>query len=149
LLESGYNLATSLASARWQFFRLSPTPIGPGAHKGCDLCRVLCARHGGSAEEGLGHRDGAERRPRSKGMGVERGQRQYKGWGPTPRAQRRGLFLRESCYNVVTRAPTVGRPDHCVGAVPVGPPLALAASRGPGLAHSRLPRPANGERGAG
>jgi hypothetical protein len=93
--------------------------------------------------------------------------------------QRRGLILREDCYNVVTRAPTVGndsvvpdskrergvharyallgtrsagggrRPGHCVGAVPIGPPLAKAARRGPGLACSTPPRPVNGERGAG
>jgi hypothetical protein len=93
--------------------------------------------------------------------------------------QRGSLILRQSCYNVFTRAPTVGNdcvvPDskrergvharyallgtrsagggmrlgHCVGAVPVGPPLALAARRGPGLACSTAPRPANGERGAG
>src|ERR687890_111283 len=89
------------------------------------------------------------------------------------------LIFRESCYNVVTCAPTVGndsvvpdskrelggharyallgtgsagggrRPGHCVGAVPVGPPLALAARSGPGLAHRRLPRPAHVERWAG
>jgi hypothetical protein len=79
--------------------------------------------------------------------------------------QRGSLILREDCYNVVTCAPTVGndlvvpdskrergvharyallgtraagggrRPGHCVGAVPIGPPLALAASHGPGLTH--------------
>jgi hypothetical protein len=79
--------------------------------------------------------------------------------------QRGSLILREDCYNVVTRAPTVGndsvvpdskrergvharyallgtrragggrRPDDRLGAVPIGPPLALAASRGPGLTH--------------
>jgi hypothetical protein len=79
--------------------------------------------------------------------------------------QRGSLILREDCYNVVTRASTVGndsvvpdskrerggharyallgtgsagggrRPGHCVGTVPIGPPLALAASRGPGLTH--------------
>src|SRR5215216_7797391 len=78
--------------------------------------------------------------------------------------QRGSLILREDCYNVVTRAPTVGndsvvpdskrergvhahyallgtrsagdgrRPGDRLGAVPIGPPLALAASRGPGLA---------------
>jgi hypothetical protein len=77
----------------------------------------------------------------------------------------RSLILRESCYNVVTTAPTVGndsvvpdskrergrharyallgtgsagggrRPGDRLGAVPIGPPLALAASRGPGLTH--------------
>ena len=31
----------------------------------------------------------------------------------------------------------------------IGPPLALAASRGPGPTHRRLPRPANVERWAG
>ena len=75
------------------------------------------------------------------------------------------LILREDCYNVVTQALTVGndlvvpdskrergvharyallgtrsagggrRPGYCVGAVPVGPLLALAASHGPGLTH--------------
>jgi hypothetical protein len=85
--------------------------------------------------------------------------------------ERRDLILRESCYNVVTRAPTVGndsvvpdskrergvharyallgtrsagggrRPGDRLGAVPIGPPLALAASRGPGLSHGRLPGP--------
>ena len=78
--------------------------------------------------------------------------------------QRRGPILREDCYNVVTRAPTVGNdllvpdskrergdaryallgtrsagggrcPSDCLGAVPVGPPLALAARCGPGLPH--------------
>jgi hypothetical protein len=80
--------------------------------------------------------------------------------------QRGSLILREDCYNVVTRAPTVGndsvvsdskrergvharyalllgtrragggrRPDDRLGAVPVGPPLALAARCGPGLTH--------------
>jgi hypothetical protein len=93
--------------------------------------------------------------------------------------QRGSLILRESCYNVVTRPSTVGNdlvvPDskrergvharyallgtrsagggscsgNRLGAVPIGPPLALAASRGPGLTHRRLPRPVNGERGAG
>src|SRR5215218_7533627 len=94
--------------------------------------------------------------------------------------QRGSLILREDCYNVVTRAPTVGndsvvpdskrergvharyallvtrsagggrRPSDCLGgAVPIGPPLALAASHGPGLTHRRLPRPANVERWAG
>jgi hypothetical protein len=93
--------------------------------------------------------------------------------------QRRGLILREDCYNVVTRAPTVGndlvvpdskrergvharyallgtrsagggrRPGDRLGAVPIGPPLALAARCGPGLTHGRLPRPVNVERWAG
>src|SRR5215217_6391863 len=93
--------------------------------------------------------------------------------------QRGSLILREDCYNVVTRAPTVGndaavpdskrergvharyallgtrsagggrRPGDRLGAVPISPPLALAASRGPGLTYRRLPRPANVERGAG
>jgi hypothetical protein len=79
--------------------------------------------------------------------------------------QRGSLILREDRYNVVTRAPTVGndlvvpdskrergvharyallgtrsagggrRTGHRVGAVPVGPPLALAARCGPGLTH--------------
>jgi|SRR5215208_7766272 len=41
------------------------------------------------------------------------------------------------------------RPGHCVGVVPIGPPLALAASYGPGNGtHGRFPRPANGERWA-
>src|SRR5215212_6044380 len=85
--------------------------------------------------------------------------------------QRGSLILREDCYNVVTRAPTVGNdcvvpdskrergvhalyallgtrsagggrsPGDRLGAVPIGPPLALAASRGPGLTHQRLPQP--------
>ena len=33
------------------------------------------------------------------------------------------------------------RPGDRLGAVPIGPPLALAASRGPGLSHGRLPGP--------
>src|SRR5829696_7394535 len=41
------------------------------------------------------------------------------------------------------------RPGYRLGAVPIGPPLALAARCGPGLTHGRLPRPVNGERGAG
>jgi hypothetical protein len=77
--------------------------------------------------------------------------------------QRGSPILREDCYNVVTRAPTVGndsvvpdskrerggyaryallgtrsagdgrRPGARLGAVPIGPPLALAASRGGSL----------------
>jgi hypothetical protein len=83
--------------------------------------------------------------------------------------QRGSLILREDCYNVVTRAPTVGndcvvpdskrerggharyallgtrsagggrRPGHRLGIVPIGAPLALAASRGPGLTYSTFP----------
>jgi hypothetical protein len=84
--------------------------------------------------------------------------------------QRGSLILRESSYNVVTPAPTVGndlvvpdskrerggharyalllgtrsagggrRPGLCGRTVTVGPPLALAASRGPGLTHSTFP----------
>src|SRR5215203_1738471 len=79
--------------------------------------------------------------------------------------QRGSLILREDCYNVVTRAPTVGndsvvpdskrergvhalyallgtgsagggrRPGDRLGAVPISPPLALAARCGPGLTH--------------
>src|SRR5215218_8094584 len=93
--------------------------------------------------------------------------------------QRGNLILREDCYNVVTRAPPVGndsvvpdskrergvharyallgtrsagggrRPGDRLGAVPIGPPLALAARCGPGLTRRILPRPENGERGAG
>jgi hypothetical protein len=40
-------------------------------------------------------------------------------------------------------------PSDRLRAVPIGPPLALAASRGPGLTHPTLPRSVNGERGAG
>jgi hypothetical protein len=92
--------------------------------------------------------------------------------------QRGSLILREDCYTVVTRAPTVGndlvvpdskregrharyallgtrsagggrRPGDRLGAVPIGPPLALAARCGPGLTLRRLPRPVNGERWVG
>src|SRR5829696_1361472 len=79
--------------------------------------------------------------------------------------QRGSLILRQVCYNAVTRASTVGndsvvpdskrergvharyallgtrsagggrRPGHCVWALPIGPPLALAARCGPGLTH--------------
>jgi hypothetical protein len=93
--------------------------------------------------------------------------------------QRGSLILREDCRNVVTKAPTVGtdsvvpnskrergvharyallgtrssggskRPGSPLGVVRVGPPLTLAACRRPGLACSTLPRPVNGERGAG
>src|SRR5215208_782381 len=103
-------------------------------------------------------------RPRQRSM-EKRGRGQYRGLSPTPRAQRRGLILREDCYNVVTRAPTVGndaavpdskrergvnalyallgtrsagggrRPGDRLGAVPIRPPLALAARCGPGLTH--------------
>src|SRR5215203_2290859 len=89
------------------------------------------------------------------------------------------LILREDCYNVVTCASTVGndcvvpdskrergvhpryallgtrsagggrRPHDRLGTVSIGPPLALAARCGPGLTHGRVPRPVNGERGAG
>jgi hypothetical protein len=41
------------------------------------------------------------------------------------------------------------RPCHCVGALPIGPPLALAARCGPGLTRESPPRPVNVERGAG
>jgi hypothetical protein len=80
--------------------------------------------------------------------------------------QRGSLTLREDCYNVVTCPPTVGndllvpdskrergvharyallgtrsagggrRPGDRLRAVPIGPPLALAASRGPGFGPS-------------
>src|SRR5215218_5649006 len=96
----------------------------------------------------------------------QRGRGQYKGWGPTPSfaaAKLGSLILREDCYNVVTRAPTVGNdaavpdskrergvhalyallgtrsagggrnPGSRLGDVPIGPPLAIAARRGPGL----------------
>jgi hypothetical protein len=79
--------------------------------------------------------------------------------------QRGSLTLREDCYNVVTCPPTVGndllvpdskrergvharyallgtrsagggrRPGDRLRAVPIGPPLALAARCGPGLTH--------------
>src|SRR5215213_3197037 len=93
--------------------------------------------------------------------------------------QRGSLTLREDCYNVVTCPPTVGNdllvpdskrergvharyallgtrsagggrcPHDRLGAVPFGPPLALAGSYGPGNGtHGRFPRPANGERWA-
>src|SRR5215213_8181783 len=42
------------------------------------------------------------------------------------------------------------RPGDRLGDVPIGPPLALAASRGPGgLTRESPPRPVNDERGAG
>jgi hypothetical protein len=80
--------------------------------------------------------------------------------------QRGSLILREDCYNVVTRASTVGNdsvvpdskrergvharyallgtgsagggrcPGDRLGTVPIGPSLALAASRGPGFGPS-------------
>jgi len=46
-----------------------------------------------------------------RGGPKKRGRGQYKGWGPTPSfaaAKLGSLILREVCYNVVTRAPTVG-----------------------------------------
>src|SRR5215203_2980630 len=79
--------------------------------------------------------------------------------------QRGNLILREDCYNVVTRAPTVGndcvvpdskrergvhardallgtrstgggrRPGERLGTVPISPPLAIEARCGPGLTH--------------
>ena len=94
-------------------------------------------------------------------------------------AAARESYPRAYCYNVVTRVPTVGndsvvsdskrekgvqpryallgtrsagggrRPGDRLGALPIGPPLALAASRGPGLTQRILPRPANSERGEG
>ena len=49
-----------------------------------------------------------------------------------------------------TRSAGGGRsPGDRLGAVPIGPPLALAARCGPGLTYGRPPRPVNGERGAG
>src|SRR5688572_15146892 len=51
---------------------------------------------------------GAKRRTAPGTKGTQRGRGQYRGRGPTSGAQRRGLILRESCYNVVTQATTVG-----------------------------------------
>src|SRR5215213_11057652 len=76
----------------------------------CSYRRVLCARTAGArVREGLGNRGGAKRKPRREGS-TQRGQGQYRGRGPTPRAslQRGSLILREDCYNVVTKAPTLG-----------------------------------------
>jgi hypothetical protein len=123
---------------------------------------------------------GAMRRPRQGGAPEKRGQGHCRGWGLHLASLQRGsLILREDCYNVVTRASTVGndcvapdskrerggharyallgtrsalgsrRTGHCGRTVPIGPPLALAARCGPGLTHRRLPRPVNGERWAG
>src|SRR5215213_5580787 len=82
--------------------------------------------------------------------------------------QRGSLILREDCYNVVTRAPTVGNdaavpgskrergvharyallgtrsagggrcPGDRLGAVPISLPLALAARCGPGGYHAKV-----------
>src|SRR5215212_1326909 len=118
----------------------------------------------GRASAGSGQSEGRaiEWRPKKRGQG------QYRGRDPTPSfAAAREPYPsrgREDCYNVVTRAPTVGndsvvpdskrergvharyallgtrsagggrRPGDRLGAVPIGPPLALAASHGPGLA---------------
>src|SRR5215217_721761 len=162
--------------------------------------RSRCAEHGGCSCTWYGARPtggshgrtigdltqrfkGAMRRAApGRGGPKKRGRGQYKGWGPTPSfaaAKLGSLILREVCYNVVTRAPTVGndavvpdskrergvharyallgtrnagggrRPGDRLGAVPISPPLALAARCGPGLTLRRFPRPANGERGAG
>jgi hypothetical protein len=109
---------------------------------------------------------GAKRRPRQVRRGPSAAQDSIvAGVLHLASLQRRIRFLREDCYNVVTRAPTVGngsvvpdskrergvharyaflgtrsagggrRPSDRLGAVPIGPPLALAARRGPGLTH--------------
>src|SRR5215208_3502785 len=49
-----------------------------------------------------------------------------------------------------TRSAGGGRcPRDRLGAVPISPPLALAARCGPGLTREQPPRPVNDERGAG
>ena len=53
----------------------------------------------------------------------------------------RGVHAR---YALLLGTRTAGggrRPGDRLGAVPIGPSLALAASRGPGLSHGRLPGP--------
>src|ERR687898_2472894 len=156
-----------------------------GSYGKSNMLASWCARPTGGSHglttRGPAHRgEGAMRGPRLGGVSKKRGQRQYKGWDLHLASLQRGsLILREDCYNVVTRAPTVGndllvpdskrerggharyallgtrsagggwRPRDRLGTVPIGPPLALAASHGPGLTHPTLPRPVNGERGAG
>jgi hypothetical protein len=142
-----------------------------GSYGKSNMLASWCARPTGGSHglttRGPAHRgEGAMRGPRLGGVSKKRGQRQYKGWDLHLASLQRGsLILREDCYNVVTKAPTVGtdsvvpnskrergvharyallgtrsagdsrRLGHCVGAVPVGPPLALAARCGPGLTH--------------
>ena len=66
-----------------------------------------------------------------------------------PTASKRG---RRACSRYALlgtrRAGDGRRPGDRLGTVPIGPPLALVASRGPGLTHRR-PRPVNVERRAG
>jgi hypothetical protein len=52
--------------------RHSPAPIGLGApDEGCSYRRVVCARTAGvRVREGLGHRDGAERRAGARFVGA-------------------------------------------------------------------------------
>src|SRR5215212_480348 len=96
-------------------------------------------------------------------MEVECGQRQYKGWGPTPSFAAAGSLIpariattllherlpwvrivlyptASESWGVHARYALLGtrsagggrRPGDRLGAVPIGPPLALAASHGPG-----------------
>ena len=158
----------------------APSTGSLATHRGVVLCPPHRGSHGRTARGPAQPGEGAMRRPRCR-MGLPSAAEDSIEAGVLHLAslQRGSLILREDCYNVVTRAPTVGndcvvpdskrergvharyallgtrsagggrRPGDRLGAVPIGPPLALAARCGPGLTHRRLPRPVNGERGAG
>jgi hypothetical protein len=147
----------------------APSTGSLATHRGVVLCPPHRGSHGRTARGPAQPGEGAMRRPRCR-MGLPSAAEDSIEAGVLHLAslQRGSLILRESCYNVVTRAPTVGndsvvpdskrergvharyallgtrsaggsrRPGHCVGAVLVGPPLALAARCGPGLAYRRL-----------
>jgi hypothetical protein len=80
------------------------------------LCVVWCGRptggrHGLTTDDPAQRFKGAKRRAAPGTKETQRRPGQYSGWGPTPSfaaAKLGSLILRESCYNVVTRAPTVG-----------------------------------------
>jgi hypothetical protein len=170
----------------WEWWEPRPM-IEAGAASTEEVVSVSRARptgdsHGrttyNSAQRGGGAKRRAAPRKVSQGSGAAKDSMEA-GVLHLASLRRGSLILRESSYNVVTPAPTVGndsvvpdskrergvharyallgtgsagggrRPGDCLGAVPIGPPLALAARCGPGLTHRRLPRPANGERGAG
>ena len=145
-----------------------------------EVCATNRGRHGLTTDDPVQHGEGAKGKPRREGSTQSAAKVIIEaGILHLASLQCRGLILREDCYNVVTRAPTVSndsvvpdskrergvharyallgtrsagggrRPGDRLGAVPISPPLALAASRGPGLACSTPPRPVNGERGTG
>jgi hypothetical protein len=66
---------------------------------------------------------------------------------PDSKRERGGMLA--MLFWVLAALAVVGALAIVWGLVPIGPPLALAARCGPGLACSTPPRPVNGGRGAG